>query len=181
MTSGWNKARLVRQGGLLNPLQCELCFTEWGWGDTPCAPKRWKLLSEVIAFVIVNVCWCFHQVMHLLKFISCSLVCLCLHRVREAAMTSLMEVTLLLVQSEAELINANMYGIVIIVIVWAFRAASRPAGMQCLGTPCSLLSWVGQNLELLQAHTDVEDVASGFQRENLMEGGNPTLEVQHIS
>lgn len=33
---------------------------------------------------------------------------LCFNRVREAAMTSLMEVTLLLVQNEAELINANM-------------------------------------------------------------------------
>lgn len=33
----------------------------------------------------------------------------CINRVREAAMTSLMEVTLLLVQNEAELINANMY------------------------------------------------------------------------
>ena len=34
---------------------------------------------------------------------------LCSNRVREAAMTSLMEMTLLLVQNEAELINANMY------------------------------------------------------------------------
>lgn len=54
--------------------------------------------------------------MHLLKFVVL-LLCPCLHRVREAAMTSLMEVTLLLAQKEAELINANMYGIVIIVIV----------------------------------------------------------------
>jgi len=38
-----------------------------------------------------------------------ALMYLCFNRVREAAMTSLMEVTLLLVQSEAELINANMY------------------------------------------------------------------------
>lgn len=34
---------------------------------------------------------------------------LCFNRAREAAMTSLMEVTLLLVQNEVELLDANMY------------------------------------------------------------------------
>lgn len=68
-------------------------------------------LSEVMAFVIVNFCLCLHlaDVFIGISTAAAPLIWLCLHRVREAAMTSLMEVTLLLVQNEAELINANMY------------------------------------------------------------------------
>lgn len=107
MTSDWNK----NQAGLLYP-QSNVSFVSQNGagGDTPCPPKIWELLSEVAAVVIVNFCWCLHltDVFIEINAAAAPLTCLCPHRVREAAMTSLMEVTLLLVQNEAELINANM-------------------------------------------------------------------------
>lgn len=50
----------------------------------------------------------------------------CFNRVRKAAMTSLMEVTLLLVQNEAELINANMYATCSVFVSYLVQVHSSP-------------------------------------------------------
>lgn len=141
MTSGI-KPRLVRQGWLLDP-QCNVSFVSQNGpgGDTPCPTKTWELLSEVIAFVVVNFLlisspdWC----------IYCNKCCCwsssdlsVSHRVREAAMSSLMEVTLLLVQNEAELIHANMY---VLCCCWGSSQKCIQALQECIQALQECSAW----------------------------------------
>lgn len=173
MASGWNENQAGEAGVTAGPaVQRELCFTEWDWkGDAPCPPKIWELLSEVLAFVTVHLCWCFHpaDVFIEISAAAAALLCLCLHRVREAAMTSLMEVTLLLVQNEAELIHANMYAMFCPVSQLLELHPPFPAGVQCLHSLCSSFIECGRTLiKVHQAHAHREDVAVAFQRENLV-------------
>lgn len=98
-------------------------------------------------------------------------MCVCFNRVREAAMTSLMEVTLLLVQNEAELINANMYATCTIFVSYLLQLHFSPYKKvlltYCIFTP--VLSVTELLIEVHQdyTHTEAENIVSVFQR-NLM-------------
>lgn len=72
----------------------------------------------------------------------------CFNRVRKAAMTSLMEVTLLLVQNEAELINANMYATCSVFVSYLVQVHSSPYKkallIYCILTPLLSMTEVHQ-------------------------------------
>lgn len=88
----------------------------------------------------------------------------CFNRVRKAAMTSLMEVTLLLVQNETELINANMYATCSVFVSYLVTSTfqSIQESIAYVLYTYSLLSMT--EVYQVYTHAGAENIVSAFQR-----------------